>query len=455
MAARAGSRRLAAAAVAAVVAGALGTGSVTPVGAAGGDQPEPGRWYRSGRRANPSVRMFAAGEGPGERRVVVLGATFQCDELELDGVVLATVERDGTFATTSGSFALTGGGTDEVDAQVEVIGRFGGRGAGGTISAAAEAFDNAGTTGTCDEELDWTARARGTDASLARIEATVELRPGPAAVAAAPDAAYVATDPDDAVEARVHRIDAATGEVAWEAEPGIEVAALSATTAGVWAVDVTESQVVRLDPATGEAVTAVPLPGSAPATSIAASDTAVWVGAGDLYRIDPSTNTVVATVDLGADVEDAVVALGADAVFVAVNLPRPEDAGGLAHRLLRVDPAANAIAADVDGTGHFETLTSSGDVLWAAPSLEPVRVFDAAALDEIGAVDAVAHAAAATRPGVWLLTDRGVAAYDAASETAAAHIPLLGRDFGSVAAAADTVWVWDSVLGTLTRVAAG
>ena len=57
-----------------------------------------------------------------------------------------------------------------------------------------------------------------------------------------------------------------------------------------------------------------------------------------------------------------------------------------------------------------------------------------------------------------MLTERGVAAYDGTDPgEPAVRIPLIGGDFGTLAASGDAVWVWvwDARLGTLTRVEAG
>jgi hypothetical protein len=55
-----------------------------------------------------------------------------------------------------------------------------------------------------------------------------------------------------------------------------------------------------------------------------------------------------------------------------------------------------------------------------------------------------------------VLAERGVVAYAAdAPDEPAVRIPLIGGDFGAIAASGDSVWVWDARLGTLTRVEAG
>jgi hypothetical protein len=429
---------------------------------AGSRQPEPDGMYRSGRRADPSVRTFVVGARRNGRPLVAVKATFECDELELDGVLLATVRPNGVFRADSRAFSLTGGGTDSVDADVEVEGRFRGGEVDGTIDAEAEAFDNAGTTGTCDDEIDWKATAGAADPSLERIEATVALAPGVAVVAAGPDAAYLATEPDAGDEAFLHRIDAATNEITWQIEAGTDVSALAATADAVWIVTGGAAGLLRLDPATGEQVAGVPLDVAAagaysPDIGLVATDTAVWVAAQKLYRVDPATNTVAATLDLGDDAEDAVVAVDANAVYAGVNRARAdEDADGPPNRLLRVDPSTNQITADVEGVGQFTALAAGDEALWAAPSFEPLRLLDPTTLDETGTVDVAADALAAAPPGAWVLTERGITAYDATDPAGpAVRIPLLGGDFGAIAAAGESVWVWDPRLGTLSRIAAG
>ena len=421
--------------------------------AAGSSGPEAGRLYRSGAASDASMRLLAVGERPDGRPLVVVAATFECEELELEGVVLAPVKANGSFRVESGGFGLTGGGTDEVDAEVVVDGRFRGSGAEGSIAAEAEAFDNAGTTGTCDEEIDWDARAGAANAALERIEGTVSLTAGPAVVAAAPDTAYLVTTPDEAAEARLVRVDAAGNEVVFEADAGAEVGGLAATTDAVWAVDAAGTSVRRFDVTTGAQVAVVPL-GEAeePAASIAADEAAVWVAGGDLYRIDPATNAVVATIDLGDDTGDAVLALGPGGVYVARDQSSPEDESRLVH----VDPTTNAVVNEVEGAGDLVALAAADDALWAAPFFDDVRRLDATTLEEVDTVDVEAHALAAAPPGAWMLTERGAAAYAAADPgEPAVRIPLIGGDFGTLAANGNAVWVWDARLGTLTRVEAG
>jgi hypothetical protein len=425
---------------------------------AGGNGPAAGHLYRSGPGSDPSVRLLAVGERPDGRPLVVVAATFECEELELEGVVLAPVKGDGRFRVETGGFALTGGGTDEVDAEIVLRGEFRGTGVKGSIAADAEAFDNAGTTGTCDDEVDWDAKAGTPNAALERIRATVALTPGPAVVAASPDAAYVVTTPDEPAETRLHRVHTATNEVAWEVETGVEIAALAATAATVWAVDAEPTRLVRFDAITGEEGAEVPLDAAVgddgiPITpAVVADDTAVWVAAGDLFRIDPVTNAIVATIDLGEGLGDTVLALGAGAVYVAIDASSPDDVS----RLVRVDPATNTVVTEVEGAGDLVALAPTDDALWAAPFFEDVRRLDPTTLDDVGTVDVEAFALASAAPGAWMLTERGVAAYDAAaSDDPAVRIPLLGGDFGTLAANGDTVWVWDAHLGTLTRVEAG
>ena len=439
----------------AVAVALIGVAAVTAAPAvAGSNGPEAGRLYRSGGGSDASMRLLAVGERPDGRPLVVVAATFECEELELEGTLLAAVKGDGSFRAESGGFGLTGGGTDEVDAQVKVRGEFRGSRVEGSIAAEAEAFDNAGTTGTCDEEIDWNAQAGAVNAALERIDATVSFTTsGPALVTASGEAAYVATTPDEAAEARLLSVDAATNEVTWEVQTGTEIAALAASTGAVWVVDSDGTSLRRFDVATGAQVAIITL-GAALASepSIAADEAGVWVAAGDLYRIDPATNAVVATIDLGDDAGDAVLALGPGGVYVALDQSSPEDES----RLVRVDPATDAVITEVEGAADLVALVAADDVLWAAPFFEDVRRLDSTTLGDLGAVDVEAEALAAAPPGAWMLTERGVAAYAAeAPDEPAVRIPLIGGDFGTLAARGDAVWVWDARLGTLTRVEAG
>jgi streptogramin lyase len=442
---------------------AVGFAVPSTAAAAGDGGPEPGRLYESETDGDQSLALVRVGSDTKDRALVEIAATFDCEELSLEGVVLATVKRDGTFSAKSTRFALAGGGTDEVDADVEIRGRFENGAAGLTLDAKARAFDNAGTTGRCEAQSKWIARAGDPDPALERIAATTPLgRPAGALVAAGADAAYVATRPDEAKTARLHRVDAETGEPTWTVRPGPAIGGLAAGAEGVWVADGRRNRVLRLDPATGDVVAVIPLDLMETesqfgiVTAIVATDDAVWVAArgGLLHRIDPTTNTATTMNVFSEFAEDVVLGGTGNALYVGVELPpEPPD---IPFGIFRVDTATGTPSAALPrAIGQLEALAPSDSDLWALLFEEGLARFDPESLTEVERIDVEGTALAAAAPGVWLITADGLEAYTSDTSSPAITIPIIGSGAGALAASADTVWVWDPRVGALTRVQAG
>jgi hypothetical protein len=173
-----------------------------------------------------------------------------------------------------------------------------------------------------------------------------------------------------------------------------------------------------------------------------------------LYRIDPATNTVSATVPFSEFAEDAVISATGAAVYLGVELPR--EAAGIPFGLLRIDPATNQVVAPVGrALGQLEALGRTENTLWALLFGDGLVRFDPTTLAEIGRIDVDGYGLAAAPPGVWTLRADGLVAFDTTSTSPAVTVPIIGGDFGALAASEGAVWVWDPRVGALTQIAAG
>jgi sugar lactone lactonase YvrE len=99
------------------------------------------------------------------------------------------------------------------------------------------------------------------------------------------------------------------------------------------------------------------------------ADASLWVtGRGtDLLRVDPSTGAVQATIEIGAGGID--VRAAAHSIWVAAPTDDEDRRGNpFLDRLLRIDPATNAIMETVRPTGRVVVngTTSTGDAFWIA-----------------------------------------------------------------------------------------
>jgi sugar lactone lactonase YvrE len=164
------------------------------------------------------------------------------------------------------------------------------------------------------------------------------------------------------------RYDPVGRRVAASIPTGNGTSALVEDAGRIWILNHRDGTLQRIDPATNTAVTLARLPGDAP-ERIDFAEGSLWVtGRGtDLLRVDPTTGAVRAMIEIGAGGID--VRAAAHSIWVAVPTDEEDRRGNpFLDRLLRIDPATNAIVETVRPTGRVVVngTTSTGDALWIA-----------------------------------------------------------------------------------------
>jgi streptogramin lyase len=164
------------------------------------------------------------------------------------------------------------------------------------------------------------------------------------------------------------RVDPASGQVRARIQTGDGTSAFVVDGRSAWMVNHRDGTLDRIDLATNALTHLGRLPGDAPERMVMLGGS-LWVtGRGtDLLRVDPATGAVQAVVDMGAGAIDLAAAGGSIWVFA----PTPDDdRQGLpiVERVLRVDPATNAVAQTVRTTGRvvLNGLVSDGSAVWLA-----------------------------------------------------------------------------------------
>jgi sugar lactone lactonase YvrE len=172
----------------------------------------------------------------------------------------------------------------------------------------------------------------------------------------------------DDVASALKRYDPVARRVVAGIPTGNGTSALVEEAGRIWILNHRDGTLQRIDPATNTAVTLMRLPGDAPERMVFAEGS-LWVtGRGtDLLRVDPSTGAVQATIEIGAGGID--VRAAAHSIWVAVPTDDEDRRGNpFLDRLLRIDPATNAIIETVRPTVRVVVngTTSTGDALWIA-----------------------------------------------------------------------------------------
>jgi streptogramin lyase len=132
------------------------------------------------------------------------------------------------------------------------------------------------------------------DPAGGRVAARIVVRGEPFAVAAEPQALWVAT-----AQGPAERVDTVTDQVVAVIPAGGPLGGAQAVAighGGVWLADPGDSVVLRVDPATNRTVARIPVAG---AHHLAVDETGVWVVSGyeaALVLVDPASNRPVATV---------------------------------------------------------------------------------------------------------------------------------------------------------------
>jgi YVTN family beta-propeller protein len=303
----------------------------------------------------------------------------------------------------------------------------------------------------------------GTDLPRAgQITATVPVGVRPLAVAAGHGAIWVQNDMDGTLS----RIDPTTNEVVATiqiatpldpASPPDEFIGMRQGLPGlaidarfVWATKPFEQAVVQVDPQTNTIVAAIPLPANP--TSIAVHEDALWValfGASSVVRVDTTTREVVATIP--SVPAPAGIAVGQDAVWVANHF---------SDSVTRIDPSTNAVVGQISlrwqsapMTGFECSLCASEVVaneygvwirLWRASTI--VRVDPAA--NRLAAVIPVGiepRSMASSARGIWVghMSTAGVLLIDPATNHVVASVPApdAPNQLPAVAVWEDVLWV--------------
>jgi streptogramin lyase len=136
----------------------------------------------------------------------------------------------------------------------------------------------------------------------------------------------------------------------------------------IWIVNHRDGTLERIDPASNSITPLSKLPGDAPERMVFAAGS-LWVtGRGtDLLRVDPATGAVQATIEIGAGGIDVRAAGGS----IWVVAPTTEDdlrGNPFVERVLRIDPAANAIVETIRPTGRVTVngTAVTGTAFWIA-----------------------------------------------------------------------------------------
>jgi streptogramin lyase len=139
----------------------------------------------------------------------------------------------------------------------------------------------------------------------------------------------------------------------------------------VWIVNHRDGTLERIDPATNTLTRLALLPGDAPERMVFSAGS-LWVtGRGtDLLRLDPATGAVQATIEVGAGAIDVRAAGGS--IWVAAPTADEDRRGNpFLDRLLRVDPASNAVVETIRPTQAIAVTgtASSGSAFWLADNV--------------------------------------------------------------------------------------
>jgi hypothetical protein len=159
-----------------------------------------------------------------------------------------------------------------------------------------------------------------------RVAARIAVRGDPFAVAADPQAVWVAT-----AQGAAERIDQVTNQVMAVIPAGGPIGGIQAVAVGhggVWLADPGDSVVLRVDPATNRTVARIPVAG---AHHLAVDETGVWVVSGyeaALVLVDPASNRPVATVPVRYLRDLKGLAAGAGSVWATTGTT-----------VARIDPA--------------------------------------------------------------------------------------------------------------------
>jgi streptogramin lyase len=176
----------------------------------------------------------------------------------------------------------------------------------------------------------------------------------------------------DDVSSELVRWDPAARRVVAEISTGSGTSALVVSGSRGWFLDHRDATLQALDVEANTARVLARLPGDAPERLVVAFGS-LWVtGRGtDLLRVDPTTGAMLATIDVGAGAIDLVASAESIWVFAPTGA---DDLRGWPQleRLLRVDPASNAIVETIRPTARVMVtgVANVGGTAWLSDVME-------------------------------------------------------------------------------------
>jgi len=252
--------------------------------------------------------------------------------------------------------------------------------------------------------------------------------------------------------------------------PADGIGAFAVGDGSVWVANFMGMTVSRIDPLTNEVDTTIRIAdavaGGFGLAEVDFANDAAWVTNGvdsTLVRIDPTTNEVVARIPLGTPPPDAGttrplgMAFTPGAVWVANNIGTDTAPHGA---VVRVDVASQAVVAEIElgdtvGDNGPATMVVSGGLLWVGVrSLNAVVVIDPATnavvaqVPDAGGCGYLAEAAGS----VWIACEGVVLRIDPDSHEVVARIEVGGTGPMPLTAGFDSLWTRTRETGVLARI---
>lgn len=419
-----------------------------PAGAAV-EGPRPGIRYSTDESG---VELDVYEVPPSRRREILVFLRMQCDGFTPQARVVVPVRRgvfrvEGTFSDPDT--------TDIVDADIELVGRFGAdKTARVDVSVDLEAYDNGGETGSCDREVSGIELTGEPDDALAAMGPALALSGDRTpALAVGGDLLFVADQ--SARRTTLLAVDP-SGAITSRTQVKEHADALAAVDDTVWALDADAGTVVRIDLDDGDTIESVevgaPVEDTPPGdpgrvvSALAVSDGSLWTAtATQILRVDPASAVVTARIATnGTRVLDLA---GSDDGLYAVIEDRGEQ--GLTGRILRIDPATNEISAEVAlETPFVGPLVTGADALWTARPVERRDLVSLAVLAPATADGVLALGLVDAPPGVWVDGTDGLVVLDTELDVV---FELPGIRGNALVSSDATVWIADARIGRLFR----
>jgi streptogramin lyase len=309
--------------------------------------------------------------------------------------------------------------------------------------------------------------------------ATATAAPATATVAAVVPTASTAVQPTATTQPTPA---VAQGEIAAEISIDGHPWGIAVADGALWVPQLTAGTLARVDLATNSVVATIPivdanpalLGASSPPMLVAAGDGMVWVTRSlgfefqehtwEALRIDPATNQIAQTVPL--EVRPYHIAMGEGSVWVT---SREQQA------VVRFDPASGAVLATIPVNTPGNIVFGGGRVWVAIAASNPATPLETAAEIDPATNQVVKvistptdlfgdwaaktvypwsywHRIAWADGALWdsNLHNNAVSRIDPATGEVTATIKI--DDVGAIIAAADDLWVYSTILGTVTRI---